>query len=169
MMNTTFRMIDIMRALLLLTCGIMSFALPANATIGVTAIGSWSLPITANDLLGLGGCGLPTMYESTNNQVALTVCGTSGNSESWRIDIHRSDSIWDNRLTFSVKRTGGGLGSGSIVSGTTYQPIEATNTAFFFGTGDRANITLQFQLGGMSVLVPANTYGTEISYTVVDL
>jgi len=165
-MNNTSHII---RTILLIFGVMMAVAPPAGATIDVTTVGNWSQPITSSDLLGAGGSALPVTYESARNQVALTVSGTSGYTESWHIDIQRTDNRWDSRLTLSVKRTGEGLGGGAILGGMSYQQIGNTSTTFFSGTGDRANITLQFQLGGVSVLLPANTYSTEITYTVVDL
>ncbi len=168
-MKTTSCIICIIRTVCILIYGAVCTILPAGAAIEITSIGSWSRPITASDLLGAGGSALTSTYESASNQVVLSVTGTTGNSAGWRIDIHRTDSTWDNRLTFSLKRTGDGLGGGSILGGTSYQPLGVTSSTFFTGTGDRAGIPLQLKFSGVSVLIPANSYATEITFTVVEL
>lgn len=149
-------------AVLLLVAGQFS-----EAEISIDATGGWSRTITAADLEAGAGSDLKSTYESAADP-SLTISGTAGNDDAWRVDVRRADTDWHSNLTLSVKRTGGGTGGGSITGGTAYQAIGTSDAEFFSGAGDRSAIPLQFKLEGMSLQVPPDTYSTTITYTVVD-
>jgi hypothetical protein len=81
----------------------------------------------------------------------------------------RTDVTWDSHLTLSVRRTSDGVGGGAISGGDSYLPLGTGTSTFFSGTGDRLNIQMQLRLDGVSASVPANSYATTITFTVVDL
>ncbi|MBW3624124.1 MAG: hypothetical protein KY468_12020 [Armatimonadetes bacterium] len=126
-------------------------------------------PITANDLQSGAGSDLKPSYEGTGS---LSLTGTTGDTDNWRVDVRRSDSAnWPSGLTFSIKRTGDGTGTplSMISGGTTYQSVGTTDTTLFSGSGDRSNISISFLLDGMSIKVPPSTFSTTLTFTVVDL
>lgn len=141
----------------------------SEAQMSIDATGGWSRTITADDLQARAGSDLVSTYESAADAGALTISGTTGNDDAWRVDVRRTDTNWHGNFTLSVKRTGDGTGGGSISGGTAYQIIGTSDAEFFSGAGDRGGIPLQFRLQGMSIQVPpADTYSTTITYTVVD-
>lgn len=136
--------------------------------IDLAEVGNWSRTVDANDLLAGAGTNLISTYESNSDQGLLTISGTTGDADNWRVDVRKSDISWNNNLTLSVKRTGSGSGTGSISGGGAYQAVGDTDSALFSGSGDRINIPMQLQLSGISVSIPPGTYSASIIYTVVD-
>lgn len=157
----------LMVAVLLLVAGQFS-----EAEISIDATGDgWAETIDAADLQAGAGSDLVGAYESATDAGSLTISGTAGNDDAWRVEVRRTDSTnWHSNFILSVKRTGDGSGDGAITGGTGYQKISnESNDTFFSGAGDRSGIPLQFKLGGMSLQVPPATYSTTITYTVVDI
>jgi hypothetical protein len=150
-----------------LACGLLSSVKTCDA-IDIVVTGSWALTIDASNLTGGAGTDLIDTYESASNQVTVTISGTTGDSDNWRVDVKRTDSTWHNDFTLSVKRTGDGAGGGSISGGTAYQAVGTSDSAFFSGAGDRSDVPVQLELSGVSVQVAPNTYSTSVTYTVVD-
>jgi hypothetical protein len=152
----------------LLSGGILAgLGLQAWAAISVSLTGGWSETINATHLAGGAGSDLLSAYESAADAVSLTISGTTGPSDSWRIDVKRVDATWHPNLALSVRRTSDGTG-GSVSGGASYQAVSDVNTAFFSGAGDVAGIALQLKLSGVSLQVPAKTYTATVYYTVVD-
>jgi hypothetical protein len=133
----------------------------------ITIAGSWSRVIGAGDLLGGPGSNLGATYTSATNQVTMGV--TTGANMNWRVDVRRIDTIWHANFVLSIRRTNNGTaGNGTVAGGTTYLQITTTSRTFVTGRNNRTGITLQEQLGGVSVSIPVATYTTTIQYTVVD-
>jgi len=143
------------------------FAGCAEAQMTISATGNWSPSIGEADLQSGAGSDLISTYESNSDQVSITIGGASG--KSWRVDVKRTNVVWNDDLTLSIQRTGAGSGSGSILGGTTYQLIETSDSEFFSGTEDRSGIPAQLKLGGVSLQVPPNTYSTTVTYTLVEI
>jgi hypothetical protein len=111
---------------------------------------------------------------SPNNDVSgvlLTITGAPGN---WRVDIQKSDVLWDTDTPVeAIRRTNGtGLGA-NPVGGTAYFTLDGTVQQFFTGNRDRANIRLQFrvQMNEPSAnVLPVNvgSLSTNIIITVTD-
>lgn len=140
------------------------FAGQSGSATDISVIGSWSETIDENDLLAGAGTDLKNSYESPNNQVSITISGTTG---SWRVDIKRVDANWHADLSLSVRRTGSGVG-GSVSGGDTYTEITGTDQPFFTGSDGVSGITAQFKLSGISIQVMPDNYSTTVYYTVVD-
>jgi hypothetical protein len=138
------------------------------AAISISALGSWSETVDQADLTGAPGSNLTTTYESAADQVSVDVTGTTGDADTWRVDVKKSDTAWHGDLHLHLKRTSDGTGTGSISGGESYLEVPDTNTEFLSGGGDRAGIHVQLKLTGVSVSVPADAYSTTIYYTVVD-
>ena len=111
----------------------------------------------------------PTSYKSAKDQVLLTVCNTTSPESVWRIDIRRSDLEWPKGVKLRVRRTGDGMGDGLVAGGRGYTPVGASYRALCTGTGDRANIPLQFELTGVRWGIPVGTHATTITYTIVEI
>ncbi|MHB0937189.1 MAG: hypothetical protein ACYDCO_03115 [Armatimonadota bacterium] len=149
--------------------GVLCAGFGTAHAIDLTCVGSWSLTITASNLQAGAGSDLVSTYTSDTAAATLAVINTTGDADSWRVDIRRTDILWDNSLTLSARRTSDGTGGGSVSGGTVFQAIGTSDSSFFSGAGDRSGITLQFQVSGASVQLAPATYSTTITYTVVDV
>ena len=133
---------------------------------------------------------IPTITEAGSNYTSSIV--ESGVAQStltvkvrntpglnhYTVNVKRTDSgnNWGTvGLQIWVKRTSTGTGGGNgsfILGGTTYLAITNTDSYFFDGSNDnggtRSGITLQYQITGVSVIVPVATYSTTITYTLID-
>lgn len=147
---------------------LLGFARAGSAQIGITATGGWTRVVTAADLQAGAGSDLTGTYQSATNAVVLAISNTTGIGDAWRVDVRRTDTTWHGSFTLYVQRTNNGGGGGSISGGTSYQAVDAVDGSFFSGAGDRVDVRLQFQLTGVSVQIPPNTYATTVTFTVVD-
>jgi hypothetical protein len=143
-------------------------------TVDVT--GSWSLTIDQTNLQAGAGSDLVSSYESATNQVMIDINKVVyGNfwdwliAYNWRVDVRRSDALWDSRLNLDVRRTGNGTGMGTISGGTAYQAVSSMDQTFFSGSRRRYDIPVQLQLRNVSIDVPPNNYSTTVVYTVTEL
>lgn len=140
---------------------------PAWAQIAISTSGSWSRSVGASDLVSGAGSDLTAGCESAAGAITLTVTGTTGGTDAWRIDVKKVDIAWISALRIYFRRTDSGSG-GSVSGGTTYQQLTDADLSFFTGAGDVSGIGLQAQLGGLSVSVPPATYSATVYFTVVD-
>jgi hypothetical protein len=138
------------------------------AGLSISAVGTWSETVDETDLAGGPGSNLVSTCESTADQVSVDISGTTGDSDTWRVDLKKTDTTWHGDLHLHLKRTSDGTGSGSISGGASYVEATDTYTEFFSGGGDRTGIHVQLKITGISVGVPADAYSTTIYYTVVD-
>lgn len=154
------------RPVLLVLC-----LLPLMAgAIDIAVTGDWTdLFITANDLAAGPGSNLNGLYESNIDQATIDIFNTAGNSDSWRVDVKRTDTTWSSIPTLAVKRYDSGSGNGSISGGLAYQTVGTTDMSFFSGTGDRTGVHIQLKISNVSLSLPPGNYSSTISYTVVDL
>jgi len=140
------------------------FAGQNGSATDISVIGSWSETIDENDLLAGAGTDLKNSYESPDDQVLITISGTTG---GWRVDIKKVDANWHADLALSVRRTGSGAG-GSVSGGDTYTEVTVTDQPFFTGSGGVSGITAQIKLSGISIQVLPDNYSITVYYTVVD-
>ncbi len=154
-------------AISILLFGLIFLANRAEGAISVTLTGDWNLTITSSDLISGAGSDLKSDYESSVDAVSISISGTTGALDSWRIDVDKVDSNWHSDLILYVKRTSDGTG-GSVSGGTSYQQVTDTNQSFFSGSDDVSGISVQSKLSGVSIQIPPDTYATAVYYTVVD-
>lgn len=157
-------------AIIISLCSMFLCTQHAKAMISIAVSGGgWSPSIGSADLQAGAGSNLISTYQSQPNLLGITISGTTGIADTWRVDVRRTDSVWNGLFILSVRRTGDGVGGGSVTGGDVFMAIANTDAAFFSGAGDLSNIAAQLQLQGVSLQVPPNTYSTTITYTVVDL
>ena len=137
----------------------------------ISLTGSWTLSVSAADLIAGAGSDFSTPLISADNQVLITISGTAGNSP-WDVTVYKIDSPgWPAGLTLRVIRTGDGTGTGSINGGTDPGVVvpdgAAGAAAFFDGRRARSNVPVRLRLEGLSVdLGPPAIYTTTVYYTV---
>lgn len=153
---------------ILLLAALGAYGAGSDAAMDIAAAGTWSPTAGPSDLIAGAGSDLTSSYQSISDQLLLAISNTSGNDDNWRVDVRRSDTNWHASFVISVKRTGDGIGGGSIAGGSAYQSAGVSDAAFFSGAGDRDGIPIQLQISGVSVQIPPDTYSTAIIFTVVD-
>ena len=144
------------------------FAGESGWAIDISVTGSWSETIDAADLQAGAGSDLTASYESATDQVLITISGTAGGGDAWRVDVRKVDTNWHSDLILYVRRTGAGTG-GSVSGGTDYLQVTGSDQAFFSGSDDVSGIPIQLKVSGMSIQVAPDTYTTTVYYTVVDI
>ncbi|MGA1842046.1 MAG: hypothetical protein ACMUIU_15615 [bacterium] len=133
-------------------------------SLSVKVTGSWSETIDNMDLQGGAGSDLINSYESVSNVCDIDITGIP--KDNWRLDVSKVDIQWHPNFHLYVKRTSDGTNGGSLLGGTTYQEITDVYKTFFSGSDNVRNITIQYQLTGVSIQIPPNIYSTTIYYTV---
>jgi len=127
--------------------------------------GSWTLPIGPSDLIAGAGSDLVASYESAVDAVLLFP--DPDGEVPYRVDVRRVDTVWHGSLVLWIRRTGDGMGTGSISDGTTYLMVTTTDQTFFTGVDYRNNVPIQFRLTGVSIQTPSGIYETTVYYTIV--
>jgi hypothetical protein len=157
------------RAFLGLVPALLVLAALLEAAIAITVSGSWTLSIGQSNLTGSAGSNLASAYESATNQLIMNISGLFYSTTTWRVDVRRVDTNWNANFILSIKRTNSGTsGTGALYSGgTTYAAVTTTAQTFWTGRGNRSGIYLQEKLEGVSCSIPAATYTTTLSFTVV--
>lgn len=157
----------------------MTLPIVASAQI-LNTTGSWFSTVNSGQV-SEAGLDYPSTYsiQSSQNQTFLELQRGGGlfaaYLNSWRVDVRKSDFLWDNRLKLEVRRTGAGNGQGlwiwgpTITGGTNYINVSNGNSQFFNGSGIYTNIPLQYRISGFSVLIPVQNYSTEVVFTLIDL
>ncbi len=94
-------------------------------------------------------------------------------NHSWTIEVNKEDSNWHPLLELWIRRTGDGYSNvnpnqcvESIVGGTNFQKIDNIPLQFYSGRCERNDVPIQFELRNVSVLTPADSYQTDIVYTI---
>lgn len=147
--------------------------------------GTWTPTVASITEAGNDYTSSTAQSSTSQTNISITMpdvfFGFLGNN--YTINIKRIDSgtNWDGAgIQIWAKRSGNGTGGGSSFFGTssitggnvTFQQITTANLYFFegvnFGTTPRSNITIQYEIRGISVLVPVNNYATTIVFTLID-
>lgn len=144
---------------------ISNMAVSQNIDISVT--GNWAKIIAASDINEAGN-DYPTSYASNTNQTLLSI---NPNSQGKLVNVYvtRSDNNWHNDLTLRVRHTSTG-NNNSVNGGSLYETItngQTSVTPFFNFTRAVTNMALQYEITGISVLLPVDIYSTTITYTVM--
>jgi hypothetical protein len=138
----------------------------------ISASSGWTANVSSNEITD-AGLDYSGTYQSSANQTNITA-SSFGIFRNYYVYIQKSDLDWNSNLSIWAKRTGDGCGGwfGSISGGTNY--IQLTNSSqllFSGGIGfstSRNNVPIQYQIQGLSVLLPAKIYSVSVIYTVSD-
>jgi hypothetical protein len=135
----------------------------------INATGSWSVSVPSNTISEPGN-DYDMSLTSMANQTMLDI--TMATTISWRVDVHKQDSFWNAFLTLWIHKTGDGMGTSESsilpIGLTPYLQVSNLGQLFFAGTSNHANIPIQYEIRGLSVLIPASTYETVIIYTITE-
>ena len=143
-------------------------------SISVQAGGTiWSESLAASTITQ-AGADYTANVTSASNQSLINV---NGSLLGYQVVVKRQDVVWDSRLLLYVRKTGDGsaglLATISPSGVSSYQQITTSNVNFFSGSlallGNRVGVPIQYEISGVSVLIPVKTYSTTIIYTVAGL
>lgn len=136
--------------------------------------GSWVVSVSASTITEAGSDYTQAITSAANQSLMSLVPGTNNGQNKngiWQVYINREDGDWDSRLTILARRTGTGTplsSNNSITGGTAYIAIPSSYAVFFSGRGSYNNIPIQYQVSGLSVLIPVRAYTTTITYTFLN-
>ena len=144
-----------------------SICLKAQA---ISAMGSWSVVVPSNTISEAGNdynMNLTSMTNQTMLDITVPLSTTN-----WRVDVNKQDLFWNNSLTLWIRKTGDGVG----VAGSSISPVGAIpffqianmGQSFFSGVKNYVGIPVQYEIRGLSVLIPASTYNTTVVYTITE-
>jgi hypothetical protein len=131
--------------------------------------GGWTNPIDSNNLISGAGSNLVNTYQSGVKTTTLTITGCKNNNDAWQVYVNRSDINWPINFVLYIKRTGVGDGTegATVNGGLSFQAVNAAETFFLSGTGNRHNIPIQYQLSGVSLQTGPNNYSAGVIFTVI--
>jgi len=165
---------NICRITIILCIFCFAFAGIGYSQLDIRVSGRWRLTIDEDDMLGGAGSDLNSTYESNTDEVTLRIRNRNfKNWEywAWHVDIHRVDGNWHSSFHLDIRRTGGGVGQGSLSGLTAYEEIDdnaASPNPSFSGTYNYSSIPMQFRLRDVSLTIPPDDYDTTIVYTLVE-
>ncbi|OGS70581.1 MAG: hypothetical protein A3F91_08845 [Flavobacteria bacterium RIFCSPLOWO2_12_FULL_35_11] len=148
----------------------IAFLVISNSLFGqgfdMTVTGNWTRTIDASDI-GEAGSDYPATFTSNLNQTLLTIDPKNKN-KTFVVFVHKEDIAWIAALTLKIRRTSNGTnGNNSINGGLNYQVI-TNNDANFFTCSDLLTfVQLQYEITGISILLPVQSYSTSIMFTVM--
>jgi hypothetical protein len=163
-----------MKNLIFITFLVISNSLFSQG-IDIIVTGGWMRNISPSDISEAGN-DYPITYTSNTNQTLLTITPKNYNKTIY-VYVTRSDIAWNTNLTLKIRRTSNGTNNNiNIAEGLIYQTITNTSpplsapspvTPLFTCNGPFINIPLQYEITGISVLLPVQSYSTTIYYTVM--
>lgn len=143
--------------------------------IDVTATGGWVNNISPSDISNAGN-DYPTAYTSNANQTLLSINPKNYNKLIY-VYVTRSDIAWHNNLILKIRRTSNGTNNNNTINGgLLYQTITnapapssapSAVTPLFTCEGPFINLSLQYEITGISVVLPVQSYSTTIYFTVM--
>jgi len=132
----------------------------------ITVTGNWMKTINASDI-GEAGNDYPTTYASNLNQTLLTL-DSKNKKKLVNVYVHKEDNLWNEALTLKIRRTSNGTNSSAILyDGLIYQAITNNDVVFFYCEDSPTFVPLQYEITGISVVLPVQSYSTTIIYTVM--
>ena len=148
----------------------------ANICFGqqINVRGNWNKELLTSEIT-LAGNDYNLSYLSKPNQSEITIKSHPKSKYfnlygHFKVFVHKEDNEWHPNLNLQLKRTSNGTnGNYNISSGTEFQIITNNSTFFFGSVGKQDKIPIQYNIKGISVLLPVKTYSTQIVFTVLDL
>lgn len=159
-----------MKNLIFITFFVISGSL-FGQRVDVTVTGNWMKTIAPSDI-SEAGSDYPAAYASNENQTLLTIIPKNYGKKIY-VYVHKEDNNWNTALTLKVKRTSNGTyANTNINDGLIYHTITDSSFAsqinlFFTCYGPFVEIPLQYEITGISVVLPVESYSTTIVYTVM--
>jgi len=155
-----------MKNLILISFLVISSSL-LGQQIDISVSGSWMKTIAPSDI-SEAGSDYPAAYASNSNQTLLSINPTS-NGKTIYVYVTGSYDNWHDNLTLKVRHTSNG-NNNSVTGGSIYETItdwQSPVSPFFYCTRTVTNMALQYEITGISVVLPVKSYSATITYTVM--
>lgn len=137
-----------------------------SQNINITLSGNWMKTINASDISEAGN-DYPSAYTSDINQTIMTI-KPKNNNKLITVYVKRNDIVWHNNLNLKILRTSSGTnGNTNISGGSIFQTITNIDTNFFTCRGPFTSLPFQYEINGISVLLPVQSYSTTIMFTLM--
>jgi hypothetical protein len=134
--------------------------------VDIAVIGNWMKAIDASDISDAGN-DYASAYTSNIDQTKITIIPKNYNKTNI-VYIHKEDIAWNAALTLKIRRTSGGTYVyTNINDGLIFQTITNNDAYFFNCQGPYVDVNLQYQITGISVLLPVQSYSTTVMFTVL--
>jgi hypothetical protein len=141
-----------------------------SLSLAQSVTGNWTSSVPANTITEAGN-NYSANWTSLTNQSIISMAAWLTN---YTVRVKKTDAVWHSDLRVWIHKTGdriGLLGSVSPAGNTTYFELTATDQVFFTtSTGitltGAPSFNIQYEIRGLSVLIPAQTYTTTIVYTI---
>lgn len=133
----------------------------------LSTMGQWNPAVYG--MISEAGLDYPLSIVSSANQTLIDVQTDPLGSANWRVQISRQDINWHGNLQLYMRCTGEGIGTGSINGINNYILLNTQPSDFLSGTESCNSIPIQYQITGLSVLLPVQTYSTNIVFTFIEL
>lgn len=137
-----------------------------SQAINISVVGNWMKTINASDISEAGN-DYPSSYASNIDQTKITI-NPKNLSKTIVVYVHKEDIAWNAALTIKIRRTANGTnGNINIAGGLIYQAITNNDANFFTCKGYHTFVPLQYEITGISVVLPVQSYSTLIMFTVM--
>lgn len=132
--------------------------------------GSWTASVPASTITEAGENYSGTWTSLTNQSIISLAWLTN-----YTVSVKKTDTNWNSNLSLWIHKTGetiGALGSVSPAGNSSYFQLTASNQLFFTATTGivltltAATVNVQYEIRGLSVTLPAQSYSTTVVYTI---
>ena len=163
-----------MRLLIVITL-LISFERATSAQgLTLSPFSDWHVEVKAEDIRA--GDDIQSTYDTRSDHLKLT--GEVGSRNifnilfaEWKVKVQREDRGWHHDLDLYIRRTGNRSGyfyGNSVEGANTYMRIKEGPEDLIECRGWRYDIPFQFEIRGVSLLLPAKTYRTVVIFTIID-
>lgn len=141
----------------------------AQPTITITGPTTWTVStLSSANIITKAGKDYDGIETSAVNQTLLKLTGTVLCSVNIQQVVGTN---WDSNLKIYAKRTGSGTGLAVLLGGNINPQLVTTSSLPFFTAAlgvllGKEDIPIQYEIHGLSVLIPAKNYTTTIMYTI---
>lgn len=134
--------------------------------IDIIVLGNWMKTIDASDI-GDAGNDYASAYTSNIDQTKMTII-PKNYIKTIIVSVHKQDIAWNAALALKIRRASDGTnGNANIAGGQIFQTITDNDANFFTCNGPYVDVNLQYQITGISVLLPVQSYSTQVMFTVM--
>lgn len=141
----------------------LSFAQPS-------VTGTWTSSVPASTITEAGNNYSSNWTSLANQSIISLPAGILG--ASYTVSVRKTDTNWNANLGLWIHKSAdnlGLLGSVSPAGNTSYFQLSSSNQIFFtasLGILSPATFNVQYEIRGLSVTLPAQSYTTTVVYTI---
>ncbi len=114
------------------------------------------------------GDGYPNNYKTKKVKAKMSVTfnnASKNQNQKWQILISKQDTFWDDELQIWLKgKKKKGVDSGA----NQFKQIKNYDIDFLGGKGKVSNVQLEFEIRNISITIPAESYSTELVFTIIE-